>query len=56
MWQVTRIYRKYIDLYFENSEEYKVDPADIKALQQLFSRGGFTEDITPPLPDGDDEH
>ena len=40
---VTRIYRKYIDLYFENPEEYKVDPADIKALQQLFNRGGFTE-------------
>lgn len=40
---VTRIYRKYIDLYFENPKEYKVDPADIKALQQLFNRGGFTE-------------
>lgn len=40
---VTRIYRKYIDLYEKDPEKYTVDPADIKALQQLFNRGGFTE-------------
>lgn len=40
---VTGIYRKYIDKYFEDSEHYEVDPADVKALQQLFNRGGFTD-------------
>ena len=40
---VTGIYRKYIDLYFENPSGYEVDSADVKALQQLFNRGGFTE-------------
>ncbi len=39
---VVSIYRKYIDLYFENSE-YKVELKDIKILEQLFNRGGFTE-------------
>lgn len=40
---VTRIYRKYIDLAFADPAGYVVDPADTKALQQLFNRGGFTE-------------
>jgi len=40
---VTGIYRKYIDLYFEDPENYEVDKEDIKALNQLFNRGGFTE-------------
>ncbi len=40
---VTRIYRKYIDLYAEHPEQYTVDQADIKELLQLFNRGGFTE-------------
>lgn len=40
---VTGIYRKYIDLYFENPEGYGVATEDIKALTQLFNRGGFTE-------------
>ncbi len=40
---VTRIYRKYIDLYLENPEEYKVANQDIKELTQLFNRGGFSE-------------
>ena len=40
---VTRIYRKYIDLYAENPEQYAVAPQDIKELTQLFNRGGFTE-------------
>lgn len=29
---VTRIYRKYIDLYFENPEEYKVDPTGYQGV------------------------
>lgn len=40
---VTGIYRKYIDLYFEDPENYEVDKEDIKALNQLFNRGGFTD-------------
>ena len=40
---VTGIYRKYIDLYFKDPENYEVDKEDIKALNQLFNRGGFTE-------------
>lgn len=46
---VTSIYRKYIDLYFEDPENYKVDKNDLKILLQLFNRGGFTNGyfITP---------
>ena len=40
---VTRIYRKYIDLYTEHPEQYEVEQEDIKELLQLFNRGGFTE-------------
>lgn len=40
---VTGIYRKYVDLYFDDPEHYAVDPDDMKALTQLFNRGGFTE-------------
>lgn len=40
---VTGIYRKYIDKYFEDPENYEVDLADVKALNQLFNRGGFTD-------------
>ncbi len=40
---VTAIYRKYIDLYFENPEKYEVSLEDMKTLTQLFNRGGFTE-------------
>ncbi len=40
---VTSIYRKYIDMYFENPDSYNVDENDIKILLQLFNRGGFTE-------------
>lgn len=39
---VTAIYRKYIDLYFENPKGYEVDKNDLKILLQLFNRGGFT--------------
>ena len=38
---VTRIYRKYIDLY-ESGKEYKVDEKDVTELKQIFNRGGFS--------------
>src|SRR5699024_1611954 len=40
--EVTRIYRKYVDLYL-SGKEYKVDPQDKKILMELFNRGGFTD-------------
>lgn len=40
---VTKIYRKYIDLYLEHPEKYEVSLDDMKELTQLFNRGGFTE-------------
>ncbi len=39
---VTRIYRKYIDMYY-SSEEYSIDPEDKLELLQVFNRGGFSE-------------
>lgn len=38
---VTRIYRKYIDMY-ESGEAYKVDSKDVTELKQIFNRGGFS--------------
>lgn len=38
---VTRIYRKYVDLY-ESGGPYKVEDDDEKELLELFNRGGFT--------------
>ncbi|MCQ4726428.1 U32 family peptidase [Anaerotignum faecicola] len=40
---VTAVYRKYIDMYFEDPENYSVDEKDIKILLQLFNRGGFSQ-------------
>lgn len=40
---VTRIYRKYIDLYLNHSSHYKVDDSDIEELLTLFNRGDFTK-------------
>jgi len=40
---VTKIYRKYIDMCYENPEGYAVEEKDIKILTQLFNRGGFSE-------------
>ncbi len=40
---VTQIYRKYIDQYFQEKSILKVDSTDIKILQQLFNRGGFSQ-------------
>ena len=41
---VTRIYRKYIDLYYklENKSDYKIEEEDKKDLLQVFNRGGFS--------------
>lgn len=35
---VTAIYRKYIDLYYENPENYLIDPKDKKMLSSLYIR------------------
>ncbi len=48
---VTRIYRKYIDLYF-SSNPYEVNMKDRKDLLQVFNRGNFSSghlDIKPNL-------
>lgn len=37
---VTGIYRKYLDLY-ANHGHYQVNADDLKALNQIFNRGGF---------------
>ena len=39
--EVTRIYRKYVDLYL-SGKPYKVEPEDLKILMEVFNRGGFT--------------
>ncbi len=40
---VTGVYRKYIDLYYENPKQYTVEEKDVKILLQVFNRGGFSE-------------
>lgn len=39
---VVSIYRKYLDLYIKNVENYKVDPKDLKLLNDLGNRSGFS--------------
>ena len=39
---VTRIYRKYIDLAYDNSKPYIIDEQDKQDLLQVFNRGGFS--------------
>lgn len=39
---ITRIYRKYIDIYLKKGE-YKISEEDRKSLMQIFNRGDFTE-------------
>lgn len=39
--EVTRIYRKYVDLYL-TKKPYRVEEEDQKILLELFNRGGFT--------------
>ena len=46
---VTRIYRKYIDLYLKN-HRIKVDDKDRKDLLQVFNRGGFSSGHFEELP------
>lgn len=38
---VTRVYRKYIDLYY-SGEKFEIDPKDIDDLRQVFNRGNFS--------------
>lgn len=40
--EVTRIYRKYVDLYLSGAP-YQVEKEDEKILKELFHRGGFTD-------------
>ncbi len=41
---VVHIYRKYVDRYLaQGRDSYHVEPADKRALLELFDRGGFTE-------------
>ncbi len=41
---VVRIYRKYLDLYEKKGKKgYRVDPADIEELKDLYNRGGFSK-------------
>lgn len=39
---ITRIYRKYIDIYLKKGE-YKISEEDRKSLMQIFNRGDYTE-------------
>ena len=38
---VTKVYRKYIDLYL-SGKNYEIDEADLDTLRQVFNRGGFS--------------
>ncbi len=40
--QVTSVYRKYLDMYYETGKT-DTDEADRRALEQIFNRGGFTQ-------------
>jgi putative protease len=40
---VVSVYRKYLDLALANPSAYRVDPADIRMLELVFNRGGFTK-------------
>lgn len=47
---VTKIYRKYIDLYYSDPLNYKVDESDIYKLTQIFSRElspGYFKEMYP---------
>ncbi len=37
---VTSLYRKYIDLYFEQEENFEIEDEDIRRITQVFNRGG----------------
>ena len=40
---VTRIYRKYLDLYKENPKSFRVLDSDRQELLKLYQRDGFNE-------------
>ncbi|MHB1335012.1 MAG: U32 family peptidase [Candidatus Humimicrobiaceae bacterium] len=47
---ITKVYRKYIDLYYNNPQEFKVDEKDIYKLKQIFAREineGYLKDKFP---------
>ena len=35
---ITKVYRKYIDLYYESPEKFEVDKSDIYKIKQIFAR------------------
>lgn len=39
---VVSVYRKYLDLAMKDPEHYKVDPADLAVLREIYDRGGTT--------------
>lgn len=47
---VVSLYRKYMDLYYAHGS-YEVDPEDVRALEQIFNRGGFTRGYMDGTPD-----
>ncbi len=49
---VTRIYRKYIDLYYKNGN-FEIDEKDYSDLLQVFNRGGFSSGHFSELPNKD---
>lgn len=50
---VTRIYRKYIDMYYNNDAEYVVSEEDKKELLLSFNRGGFSSGHLDSQPNQD---
>lgn len=42
---VTRIYRKYLDLYEKNPASYHVEKSDFEELLELYQRDGFSSGI-----------
>ncbi|MCI6637054.1 MAG: U32 family peptidase, partial [Lachnospiraceae bacterium] len=40
---VVSVYRKYIDLFLTDPDHYRVDPADLRFLWNLFNRDGFNQ-------------
>lgn len=46
---VTRIYRKYIDMYLSN-QKFEIDPKDMSNLKQVFNRGNFSTGHLSQIP------
>jgi len=47
---VTKIYRKYIDLYYDNPSDYSINESDIYKLSQIYSREPGTGYIKDKYP------